>query len=495
MSGDKGPGTCGDASGRGGRSAGGTAGGAGMGGRNAGTGGMAGSTGRAGAGASGETGGGGGSTARGGAGGLGVRTDGGRGGGGGAAGGTGSAGTSGSDGGATDGGSDGVLPPALPVVNYVAPYVAYLGEQLEVIIRGSGFTGATAVRFGDEPAASMELKSDSEIRAIPPVMDVAARRRVTVENAARVSTSSAELVVRAHPNYAYTALATAVGFQDRHVLYDAERDVVFSYCSYFGNYSPTTPSTINRYAYDGGRGTWTKTSSYVPSLWDIAMSPDGKHLIALGTSRLWLLDPVTFATQEYVDLTQTGLGTAGQLGVANDGKVLIRDLGVAYSLVTKTFSPARFPPSIGIVFSADGSRAVVGDANNSASVPLSIYDAGTGLITPSRAFEYFQLPSLDRTGARYFAGGNLRDQNLTLIGGVPTYLGYMRPDAKRAYETGSSDRTHIRVFDLIGNGPSFPQLADIVLPDTVDGYWLHASLDSRYLFIPGPDKFIVLPLP
>jgi hypothetical protein len=71
----------------------------------------------------------------------------------------------------------------------------------------------------------------------------------------------------------------------------------------------------------------------------------------------------------------------------------------------------------------------------------------------------------------------------------------MRPDGKQAYETDTNNRTHIRAFDLTGNGPTFPRLADIVIADTVDGFWLHASLDSRYLFIPGPDKFIVLPLP
>ena len=52
-----------------------------------------------------------------------------------------------------------------------------------------------------------------------------------------------------------------------------------------------------------------------------------------------------------------------------------------------------------------------------------------------------------------------------------------------------------RTFDLSGNGPSFPQLADIVVPDTIEGYWFSASLDSRFLFIPAPDKFVVVPLP
>ena len=109
--------------------------------------------------------------------------------------------------------------------------------------------------------------------------------------------------------------------------------------------------------------------------------------------------------------------------------------------------------------------------------------------------EYFQLPSLDRTGSRYFSGGNLRDGSLALIGGVPTYMGYMRPDGKRAYEIDGNDRTHIHVYDLVGNGPSFPKLSDIVVADAIDGYWLHASLDSRFMFAPGPSTFVVAPVP
>jgi len=380
------------------------------------------------------------------------------------------------------------------VVDYVSPYVAYLGEQQAVIVRGSGFVGATTVMFGDQPAASMQVTSDTEIRAVPPVVNVAGRLSVTVGSTS--GRSHADLVVRSHPNYTYASVETGVGFQDRHILYDAERDAVFSYCSWFGNYQASSPSTVNRYAYDRSDGTWSKTSTYVPSLWDIDMSPDGKYLIALSTSRLWLLDPVTLSTLGYADLTQMGqLGTAGQLGVANDGKVLIRDLGVAYSLVDKTFTLAKFPGGIGIVFSGDGSRGVVGDANTSATVPLSKYDASTGLISPSQTFEYFQLPSMDRTGSHYFSGGNLRDKDLILVGGVPAFLGYMRPDAKRAYDIDTTNNTHIHVYDLVGNGPSFPQLADIVVGDALESFWIRASLDNKYLFIPGPNKFIVVPLP
>lgn len=385
----------------------------------------------------------------------------------------------------------------IPVVNYVAPYVAYVGEQQGVILRGGGFSSAAppTVMFGSQPAQSVQVVSDTEIRALPPAFGAAGQQPVTIANSLGLQRSTAVLVVREHPNYAYASLPTTAGFQDRTVLYDAERDAVFSYCSWMGNWSATNPSTINRYAYDVLSGTWAWTSTFVPELWDIAMSPDGKFLIALSSSRLWLLDPVTFTSKGHVDLTRGGLGTARQLAVTNDGKVLIRDMGLAYSLVEQAFSPVTFPPSIGIVISGDGSRAVVGDANGSSYIPLSIYDASTGLVTASTTFEYFQLPSLDRTGSRYFSGGNLRDRDLKLIGGIPTYMGYMRPDGLRAYEVDPNAPQTIRTWDLVGVGPSFPQLSSITLPEAVDGLWLLASPDCRTLFIPGPNKFQVVPLP
>ncbi|MDF3068735.1 MAG: sugar hydrolase [Polyangiaceae bacterium] len=397
-------------------------------------------------------------------------------------------------GGGGDGGvNDGAL--RLASIDYVSPYVAYLGEQQSVIIRGAHFPKAATVCFGKQRAVSVEVRSSTEIRATPPPIHAAGRVLVTLGAGVDMARASAELVVRPHPSYVYTSLVTDVGFQDRHVLYDAERDAVFSYCSWFGDYSAKTPSTINRYGYDDVTGAWTMTSSYVPELWDIGMSPDGQYLLALGTDRLWLLDPLTLSSLGHVDFARVQFGTAGQLGVANDGQVLLRDLGKAYSLVHQAFTPAAFPGGIGIIFSADGSRGVVGDANTSATIPLSIYDASTGHITPSQTLEYFQLPSLDRTGSRYFSGGNLRDASLSLIGGVPTYMGYMRPDGRRAYEVDGTDRTRIHTYDLTGDGPSFPKLADLVAADAIDGYWLHASLDSRFMFAPGPRTFVVLPLP
>jgi hypothetical protein len=43
--------------------------------------------------------------------------------------------------------------------------------------------------------------------------------------------------------------------------------------------------------------------------------------------------------------------------------------------------------------------------------------------------------------------------------------------------------------------PTFQRLGDIVVADSIDGFWLQASPDRGSLFLPGPDKFIVVRLP
>ena len=71
----------------------------------------------------------------------------------------------------------------------------------------------------------------------------------------------------------------------------------------------------------------------------------------------------------------------------------------------------------------------------------------------------------------------------------------MSVDGRRAYEVDHNDSTHIRVFDLVGNGPTFSQLEDLILPNTIYSDWVQGSLDSRFLFIAGRSNFIVVPIP
>lgn len=57
----------------------------------------------------------------------------------------------------------------IPEVLQVAPRSGPLGGGAVVTIRGAGFSAATAVRFGDAPASSFEVVSDTLISAVTPV--------------------------------------------------------------------------------------------------------------------------------------------------------------------------------------------------------------------------------------------------------------------------------------------------------------------------------------
>jgi hypothetical protein len=348
----------------------------------------------------------------------------------------------------------------------------------------------------------VDIRSDTEIRAVPPNFSSAGRQKVSIANALGLDRSRAELVVRTKPAYAYAALAADIGIQATHVVYDAERDAVFSgrpysLAGFGGGLQPA--STITRFSYDSVGGNWsaTTTSSF-SSLLDIAMSPDGTELLVLSLSKLYRVDPVTLATNSSTDLPAGAqLGNARQLAVANDGKVIIRDLKKTYSLITNSFSPLSFPtPTVGIDMSPDGSRAAMGEATNQGDVPLSYYNASTGTIQVTTAFQYYSPGSFSRTASKLLSGNIVRDSNFSVIGELPVLADVLSPDGNRVYVYDYSLKK-VHVFDVSGGGPSFPELASITQPpsDYPGVNRAALSLDSQTLFLVGEAKFIVQPVP
>lgn len=393
----------------------------------------------------------------------------------------------------------------LPTVNYVAPYVAYVNQSQEVIITGSGFSqpGLGPVMFGALAAQASTVRSDTEIRALPPANVVADRYEVSIGNNLSVDRSRAQLVVRSQAAYAYSSLATNIGPQNLHLIHDAERDAVFSASAYFAG-GNVPPSVIRRFQYNAGSDAWSMESRPFNVLYDIAMSPDGRELLVLTETHLHRLDPVSLFIQGSAELPERLSGSASQLAVANDGQVLVLGLNRRYSLLNNAFTALPMFGMAGIDISADGSRAVMGAATNSGDVPLSYYDAGTGAVLSTNAFQYYASGSLSRSGSKLVAGSFVRDSGFSVFGelrnnGLALAGDVIDPSGSTVYSyAGISEpwqlNAAIRVFDARASAAVLPELSSITLADSPGRARLLVSQDGRTLFVVGDERFVVQPL-
>ena len=136
------------------------------------------------------------------------------------------------------------------------PYVAYLNEDKELVVRGSGFDqpGGAAVTFDGTVAATVEVVSDTELRVTPPASEVASasRPQLAIANALNLDRSNAELVVRAKPAYGNqervnSDIDLSTGWR---VLYDAERDFVFGSRSFSSDQPWATLDSVMKFALD-----------------------------------------------------------------------------------------------------------------------------------------------------------------------------------------------------------------------------------------------------
>ena len=398
----------------------------------------------------------------------------------------------------------------LPTVNYVADYVAYLNEQKPVIVRGSGFSraGAGPLMFGGLGAQSTNAVSDTQIDAIPPAFAAGGAQKVSVGNALGVDRSRASLVVRSHPNYANAVLPAAVGIQGAHVVYDAQRDAVLSSRAFFGAIDGTAMgSMVNRYAYDAGTGTWTTTSKFFANLFDIALSPDGSELLVACTDTLYRVDPVTLATRSTITLTVPLGGTASAIAVTNDGTVITAS-NQAVSLLTGSIAaaPFAFTPTA-VDGSLDGSRVVAGFADASNMTALNYYDAASGTVQTTSALQYDAHATLSRDASKLYSSGYVRNGSFALIGQISVSGAnreLLSPDGGRLYlpdytipnpSDYTTASTGLRIFDVSGAGPTFPELTPIMPTNNPGFAVLGVSLDGKTVFLIGNNAFVVQPVP
>lgn len=384
----------------------------------------------------------------------------------------------------------------LPEVTSVAP-VAYTGtlDTDYVVVRGSGFDPGALAVVDSVPISSTTVLSDGELHVVPGARG-AGSYLVEVPNQLGLLRDAAYLRVALEPSYAGTTidLGVSIGDQDK-VLPSPANGVVFtSRCNFCGTSPGGTPSTVQRFAYDSGSGTWSRAQYNYPELYDIALTPDESQLIVLTATTLRLVNPATMATTRTVTLPSTVSGVARQLAVMNDGQVLIQALTKAYALRDGTFTslPSAIDPwqATGLAQSRDGSRAFCGGAVNDGSVPYRYYDAVTDQVVTSSTAGYYSAGRMSRHAERAFASNSLLDHELGLLATLPvfSYGGDLSPDGQRVYGFDYGAVTALRRLD-VSNPSQIVELPSVPLPATGS---LATDPGGGFVFVVSPTRFMVV---
>jgi hypothetical protein len=396
-------------------------------------------------------------------------------------------------------------------VNHVAPYVAEPGRVDDVIIRGEYLQSAppTGVLFGNVPATSFTVVSDTEIRATHPAM-TAGDYTVHVSNAQGIDRTTARLHVHAATNYPAAAIDYPNGgpFIVNTLVYDAEREALLVGAQ---NDAGARIHRIMRYIrFNGG---WLLSGSLqveMPSAF--ALSADGRRLFVArrksdGYFYVDECDPANFAVvrstrvPEYID-------EGYEIAVANDGRAVIRSDSVHLELYSPLRrSAARLATSVvesrAIAASGDGSlmlldvpSAGVIQRYVSGSTPIAAYE------TTAPFHQFFAL-SINRRGTLFLKDNDtVTNASFVELGKLPATAinGVLSPEGARVYGFDGTSG-NIRVFDsslpsvggfLAEVLPAITPIADPVNPNH-RGQML-VTPDGRTLFIAGADRIVVQPL-
>jgi hypothetical protein len=409
--------------------------------------------------------------------------------------------------------SEGVLPEpvVLPVslsidlsqVDFVAPHVAVTGSSDEVILRGSRLEGVPegALRFGDAPALSIEVVSDTEIRAVHPALP-AGSHPVIIDEGNGISRVGAALRVL-DPVTLPAAIIPVPGLVGR-IVFDDLRNAIYV-CEKW--------ERVHVFTWQGGTA-WSADAIDVPQLRDIALTPDGEELLVMSDEEIDHYDPddwTILATASILTDRDDGAWHEGNyrlfdLVVANDGTAIVgtdSSNNVAspvyfYDIDTRRF---RVGPNLYLAHSArsgDGSLVMVS--------PGRYYDASTGELSLTDVPWNPYIGALDRTGDRILTSRRLFDGGFAPLGDLsdafPGPAGAaLSPDGRTAYAHWV-DELVVRVYDVSGPGfnPAYPQIAQVPLAGDPGGPSVvraAMSMDGRTLFLAGSTgpNVVIVPLP
>jgi hypothetical protein len=391
---------------------------------------------------------------------------------------------------------------ALPRVRLVAPHTELSGASAEVILRGSGLAGASAVAFDASPASSFVVVSDTEIRATHAALP-AGTARVTAGPSAWLGLDLGTTFTVIDPVSLPSAAVSSPSTKNA-LVYDDVRATVFA----------ASPGVVERYRAASG---WARETLALPSVNDIALSPDGSLLLAVASTHLWNIDPDSFTLDPTPATTLTGYWATEprRLAFANDGRAVLVDAGTAFA------ETATWDPLTGILFTRpypngfydgavgaprDGRQVVLLGSGLSPSQRIETYDAGTGTFIKSSVEMNGTGISMGRDATRVmvtqlYGTPWILDPSYATLGGLAAACdAVLAPDGTRAYTVDASTG-RVRVFDLAAAPVAgyFPEIgtAGGIAPaaDPGSGVRVALSADGRTLFLAGSLRLVVFPLP
>jgi hypothetical protein len=407
----------------------------------------------------------------------------------------------------------------LPKVNSVTPYVATSGAPEEVILRGLGFlnAGSTDVMFNATAVSpsSYTVDSDTQIRVTHPSL-AASSYRVSFPNQLgnpAIVRSAANLVVVDAPVYAATTIAypDATAKQPLNIVYDAERQALL-----VGAGLPIAGAqngSIYRYTFSGSAWSVTPATLAVSDFRDLALSLDGKKLIAVRGLSINPLDPITLAAGAPTSAPFSSAFFLRGVALANDGNAILTtgvNGGTGFSDVYRySVGDGLFSAPVGSLYSAisgasaDGSRAVFVQGGLSPPQNVFQYSASNSALSSVNLplAQLLRGSVLDRRATRIVLNGNLvYDASFQQLGKIPGSSAVaLSPDGSKAYAYTSG--TLLNTYDLNGtldlNG-FFPEIGPpgtTLASDPGSNPVITISPDGGFLFIAGSDAIVVLPAP
>lgn len=400
---------------------------------------------------------------------------------------------------------------ALPIANFVSPYVRRPAQAGTVTVRGKNFNSAsiTDVKLGTISASAFTVTNSTEISVTLPASLSAGIYPVNIVNSTGVTLTRANLYVITPTAFTESVIVSS-GSKDK-IIYEPRRNALYIL--------KKATSTLEKHSYSAGSG-WSMISTTITGLYDMDFSPDAEQLLVTGGTLIRKLNPDDLSqTSQLVPDSTLGTDTNFEkpraISIGNDGvaAIAMRFNGTneairphKYDILTDTFNlPVNVSAAVwygeyaighgldrnlsvfNLLTSRDTIRYYTASNGNfstgsrSESGPVSVSKSGTRIL-------------LNKTG--YFSGNIILIGNLDDGGAGTTLASTISHNGSVAYTYDSAGT--IRKFDLAGCSPfTCNEIGSGTVVANAPGNnpTMILSSDGGTLFIAGDNQVVVVPAP